>query len=317
MEIKDAEYVLAIARNRNISKAARELFISQPSLSRYLSNLEARIGVTLFERQKSEVTPTQAGEIYIRYSQEIASKKQALYQELQTLKTQEADIIRIGFSLNSSTLYLWEDFAEFYKKYPNYQIEISEILNRDIEQALVDKRLTFAVSCTPEDTSVVKFQKVYDYYFLVLIPASNPVCKTARQVPDLPFPWIDLNNIAGERFILQNLDCRIRHHINQILKDNHITLSHIITTVQSSTTAIQYVEKGIGLCFLSDSFYSYISRPENVRVFCIGSPAAKDASGILSLKSRKFSPPEKLCIKIISQNLIIRVDQIREEGKLT
>ena len=66
MEIKDADYVLAIARNRNISKAAKELYISQPSLSRYLSNLEARLGTVLFERQNNDIVPTSAGEIYIR-----------------------------------------------------------------------------------------------------------------------------------------------------------------------------------------------------------------------------------------------------------
>ena len=310
MEIKDADYVLAIARNRNISKAAKELYISQPSLSRYLSNLEARLGTVLFERQNNDIVPTSAGEIYIRYSLDIAAKKQDLYRELQALKSQETNVIRIGFTLTSITLYLWEDFAEFYKKYPNYQIETSEILNRDIEQALVDNRLTFAVSCTPEDTTVLNFQKVCDTYFLVLIPASNPVCQKAEQIPGLPFPWIDLNEISNEKFILQNLDCRIRRDINQVLKNNGITLPHVITTVQSSTAAIQYAEKGIGLCFCSDSFYSYISRPDNVKVFCIGSPVAIDASGILSLKNRKFTPQEKLCIKIISQNLISRTNNL-------
>lgn len=310
MEIKDADYVLAIARNRNISKAAKELYISQPSLSRYLSNLETRLGTVLFERQNNDIVPTSAGEIYIRYAQDIASKKQALYSELQKLKSQETNVIRIGFSLNSSTLYLWEDFVEFYKKYPNYKIETTELLNREIKQALIDNRLTFAVSSQPEDTVVLNFQNVCDAYFLVLIPASNPVCQKAKQVPGLPFPWIDLHEISNEKFILQNQDCRIRHDLDGIFKSNHITLPHVITTVQSSTAAIQYAEKGIGLCFCSDSFYSYINRPDKINVFCIGSPVAIGTSGIISLKSRKFSPQEKLCVKIISQNLISRANNL-------
>lgn len=306
MEIKDADYVMAIARNRNISKAAKELFISQPSLSRYLSNLEARLGLALFDRQNNEIVPTPAGEIYIRYAREITAKKASLYRELEALKSQENNVIRIGFSLNSSTLYLWNGFEDFYKKYPGYRIETAEILNRDIEQALVDRRLTFAVSSTPEDTTVLKFQKICDTYFLVLIPASNPVCEKGIHVQELPFPWIDLNDIAGERFILQNLDCRVRRDINRILEDNKVKLTQVITTVQSSTAAIQYAEKGIGLCFCSSTFYSYISRPDSIRVFCIGTPAAMAASGFLYLKGKQITPQEKLCMKIVSQNEILQ-----------
>lgn len=310
MEIKDADYVLAIAQNRNISKAAKELFISQPSLSRYLSNLETRLGTALFERQNNDILPTRAGEIYIRYAKDIASKKQSLYQELQALKSQETNVIRIGFSLNSSSLCLWEKFEEFYKKYPNYQIETAECLNRDLEQALVDNRFSFAFSCAPEDSNVLDFQKVCDAYFLVLIPESNPLSQKGIEVPGLPFPWIDLASLADQRFVLQNLDCRVRHNINRILKKDQVKLTNVITTVQSSIAAIQYAEKGIGLCFCSDSFYSYISRPEKIRIFCIGSPPEVDANGILSLKNKKFTQQEKLCMKIISQTLALRTNNM-------
>ena len=54
MDLKEAKYVLAIAKHKSISRAAESLFISQPSLSKYLKNLEQRLGSPLFNRVGSQ-----------------------------------------------------------------------------------------------------------------------------------------------------------------------------------------------------------------------------------------------------------------------
>ena len=58
MELKEARYILAIARHKSISKAAEALFISQPSLSKYLKNLEQQLGTRLFDRIGNGYFPT-------------------------------------------------------------------------------------------------------------------------------------------------------------------------------------------------------------------------------------------------------------------
>ena len=58
MELKEARYILAIARHQSIGKAAESLYISQPSLSKYLKNLEERLGAPLFSRHENRYYPT-------------------------------------------------------------------------------------------------------------------------------------------------------------------------------------------------------------------------------------------------------------------
>ena len=69
MELKEARYILAIARHQSIGKAAESLYISQPSLSKYLKNLEERLGAPLFSRHENRYYPTYMGERYLHYAE--------------------------------------------------------------------------------------------------------------------------------------------------------------------------------------------------------------------------------------------------------
>ena len=65
MNVKEQQYVCELARCRNLTKAAQNLFISQPALSIYISNLENSLGVKLFERIGKSFILTYAGERYV------------------------------------------------------------------------------------------------------------------------------------------------------------------------------------------------------------------------------------------------------------
>ena len=64
---RNPEYFLMIAREQNITRAAEKLFVTQSSLSQYISKLEIGLGVQLFDRTKSPIALTEAGQIYQRY----------------------------------------------------------------------------------------------------------------------------------------------------------------------------------------------------------------------------------------------------------
>ena len=65
MDLKECRYILKIATTKNISKAAAELYVSQPALSRYLNNVEEDLGIRLFDRTTYPISLTPAGEVYV------------------------------------------------------------------------------------------------------------------------------------------------------------------------------------------------------------------------------------------------------------
>ena len=89
------DYVIAIAEEQNLTRAAKKLYISQPTLTMYLNRLEESLGVQLFDRRKNPVLLTPAGKHYIEKMREIAEAEQILRGELRTV-SDPARTFRIG-----------------------------------------------------------------------------------------------------------------------------------------------------------------------------------------------------------------------------
>ena len=88
---RSIDYVIAVAECKSISQTAEMLYISQPSLSRYLSNLENELGVNLFVRTLNGTELTAAGKIYLEYAKEIKLLKETMNSKLKELRKEEPD----------------------------------------------------------------------------------------------------------------------------------------------------------------------------------------------------------------------------------
>ena len=91
---RSIDYVIAVAECRSISQAAEMLYISQPSLSRYLSNLENELGVNLFVRTLNGTELTEAGKIYLEYAKEIKLLRSTMDSKIKALKREKKKRIR-------------------------------------------------------------------------------------------------------------------------------------------------------------------------------------------------------------------------------
>ena len=101
MDFRQLEYIVAIAENKSISKAAETLFISQSGLNQQLIKLEKELGLQLFDRNKHFLRPTKAGEIYVKNAIEILKIKRNTYTELGDLKKRPP--VRSAWGLPTNT----------------------------------------------------------------------------------------------------------------------------------------------------------------------------------------------------------------------
>lgn len=91
------EYVMAIAEEQNFTRAAKRLYISQPSLTQYINRLEAELGVRLFNRTSSPVTLTPAGTFYLNSMRKIYVAEQRLCNEIKSFQETQR-VFTIGMS---------------------------------------------------------------------------------------------------------------------------------------------------------------------------------------------------------------------------
>ena len=124
MELRVLGYFLAVAREENFTRAAQQLHVTQPTLSRQIADLEEELGVKLFVRSNHNIILTEDGMILKRRAQEILSladkTKRDFLQKDETL----SGTVSIGSGEFRSTEYLAKMIAAFHQKYPNVQYEI-------------------------------------------------------------------------------------------------------------------------------------------------------------------------------------------------
>lgn len=142
MELRVLNYFLAIAREENFTKAAQQLHVTQPTLSRQIADLEQELGVKLFVRSNHAIALTEDGMILKRRAQEILSLADKTKRDFLQKDEALSGVISIGSGEFRSTEYLAKIIAQFRKKYPKvtYEIYSGNAINiRDyIERGLLD-----------------------------------------------------------------------------------------------------------------------------------------------------------------------------------
>lgn len=144
-DLKSFTYVLAVAECKSISKAAELLYISQPSLSRFISSLEQELGILLFERKSNGINLTEAGEIYVAYGKEIKRLNSTMEHELKELQLSEEQEIHVCMSLNASLLLAMEVQEKISKKYIGCKVTFSNVMAKEILTGLKNRTYDLAI----------------------------------------------------------------------------------------------------------------------------------------------------------------------------
>lgn len=98
MDLKQLEYIVEIAEERNITKAAKKLYITQSALNQTLLKLEKEIGEPLFERSKINLYLTEIGKVYVEQAKKILEIKKETYEKIDEIKENYNSTIRIGLT---------------------------------------------------------------------------------------------------------------------------------------------------------------------------------------------------------------------------
>ena len=98
MDSKQIQYILKVAECQNITRAAEQLYVSQPALSHFISKAEEELGAKIFNRGTTPLTLTQAGEHYVKTARMMMALEENLRQEIDDLNNSRDGEIRLGLS---------------------------------------------------------------------------------------------------------------------------------------------------------------------------------------------------------------------------
>jgi DNA-binding transcriptional LysR family regulator len=185
MDYRDKVF-LAVAERLNISKAAEELFISQPAVTKHIQELEAKLKIALFERKGNKIHLTSAGRLTHDYLKKIEIEYNSLEFELGKLNNAFKGTLRIGASSSIAQYYIPKVIAAFYKKYPKIKINLINGNSSDIETKLINDEIDLALVENQSSHSDIKYIDFLDDE-IIAITSINSVYskKTIISISDL------------------------------------------------------------------------------------------------------------------------------------
>lgn len=302
IECKDVDYILAIARTRNISQAAQELFISQPALTKYLKSLEERLGFTLFDRTNKKLTPTLVGERYIAYAAEIALTKNNLAEELARIKSEHHGNLRIGFSCTGLRNLIYNAVRETRKKDPSLNITLREMTSGEIERDLLNYHLDLGFITLPAASSEITTELMLEEYVLLGVPSGHPLAAFSTPVNYMKYPWIDLKRFQNASFILRNSGTRFRS-ITDCLFEQAGFQPQIATTARNHFSCMEFAEAWNMCFFTTETFIKNLKNPDSMRFFVTGDPPEKVPVGMAHRSGENLSVPAYRLIRTMNRQI--------------
>lgn len=135
MDLKQIQYVLELNKQRNFSKAAEELFISQPALSAQILAIERELGVKLFDRTTHSVSLTRYGELFCEKSHAVMAAWDELLNSIETYRLKNRVKIRIGLSFRAHSSRFLPICISFFEKNQDYELSFA---TKSIDELLDD-----------------------------------------------------------------------------------------------------------------------------------------------------------------------------------
>lgn len=173
MTLIELKFVLAVAQELNFRRAAEKCFVTQPALSSGIKKLEEELGVIIFERSRSEVTPTEIGEKLIQQANIVLEQSSRL-KEMAKLGTNPLQgLFKLGMIHSVGPYLLPEIIPILRQSVPNMPLEIEENLTANLEVQLKNGVIDAAVVALPFNIPGIQVQSLYDEDFSVVVPANH------------------------------------------------------------------------------------------------------------------------------------------------
>lgn len=209
----------SVARNLSFTKAAQEMLLSQPAVTRHIHELESRYQIRLFDRQGSRISLTQAGRLLLEHSEHILEAYKKMEYEIGLLRGDNTGELRLGASTTVEQYVVPLFLGEFIRKYPNIKISLLNGNSRFIETALQENRIDLGIVEGIVRLPQLKYTSALDDELVAVVNAHGALAS----LPD----EISLERLAEIPLVLREQGSGTLDVIERSLMGHNIRLSQL------------------------------------------------------------------------------------------
>ncbi|MET0292347.1 MAG: LysR family transcriptional regulator [Steroidobacteraceae bacterium] len=192
MDLKQLRYFVAVAEERNFSRAARRLHLSQPPLSQQIAALEAELGVRLLDRTNRGASMTVAGAALYEEARAVLSRVVQLRERVRDAGQGDVGTLAVGFVTIADYGALPPALKAFRARWPRVEVQLHELTTDAQQQALHAGRLDLGVALGPVDDASLSFQRLHREPLALAVPVTSrarrsDACVELRSFADAEF----------------------------------------------------------------------------------------------------------------------------------
>jgi DNA-binding transcriptional LysR family regulator len=271
MDFRELQYVVTVADCQSITAAARQLYISQPSLSYALSQIEKEVGAKLFDRSHQPITLTEAGRLYVKTARSILREKTELKNRISDLKEGSYGQINMGIPSGRSGYMIPPIINQFRNAFPNAEFLLREGSAEELMELLNAGKISFMIAPWPQKEVPFQIKQEVIFNEPIFLAASKDAFESS-QFTDKGRRIVNLQKIATMPYIGLKKGHSIHRLAEQIFNAAKIRPT-LLMEVENSYDAVLLASCGLGYTFVAertkiilgdhyeDYFYNYSDTP--------------------------------------------------------
>lgn len=244
MDLHQIDIFCTLIRLRSFSKTAEALYLTQPTVSGHIKNLETELGVRLVDRLGKRVVPTEAGEILYRHGLKLLEQRDLARQEIERLSGRVSGELRIGGSTIPGAYILPSLIGKFRKRNPAVSVQLIIEDTAKITEAVLAGELCIGVVGAKITDPRIETHAYLKDELAVAVPAGHPWARKKSVAPSA---------LKGEPFILREQGSGTLRIMEERLEKAGISLADldVVAVLGSSDAVRQAVKAGLGISILS------------------------------------------------------------------
>ncbi|MGE7604459.1 cidABC operon transcriptional activator CidR [Peribacillus sp. NPDC097675] len=290
MDIKHLQYFIEVNNFNSFTRAADHLFITQPTISKMIKNLEAELGVELFDRSRKQLALTDAGRVVLEQAKLIDKAFHNLETEMDNLLGLKKGHIRIGLPPIINASFFPRILSRFHEDYPNITFQLVEAGSKKIEESVQNDQLDIGVIVLPTNTALFHHFAFLEEDIKLIVHPSHPLASEDE---------ISLSDLQNESFILSNKDYVLRDLIISSCEESGFS-PHIVTESSRWDFIEEMVYCKLGISLLPEG----LCRPDSrVKAIKIKSPSLRWKLAFIWSKDQYLSYAAKEWLKYTKEAL--------------
>ena len=288
MELRHLRYFLAVAEALSFTKAAAQLRIAQPALSRRVQDLEDDIGVDLLKRSPRGVILTAEGKLFLEKTRQLLKLADESVEQVRALARGQYGDLHIGYSPSPTVEILPPALAAFQKAFPQVNVLLHDASQRELAEGLQNGTLELAIMVPPADdqTAGIQFEVLRTYSLCVAMTAVHPFARM-KSIP--------LERLAAEPLVVlgrkdyPEADRYLDHLFASIRVKPRIAVE-----CDSASSLITEVEAGRGIA-LANTVFKLVAGKRLLYRPLTGTTEVLDVGIARALKGDVTPAGEKFC----------------------